>query len=395
MADNRSPLGRLGFLLLGAAVLVSHSLSALAQSSGDPGEIAHSQDDIYVKLASGKYLELERQFAGYLDLYAARKISENELASRFAIFDRSYGLEARFDEWVSAYPKSYSARLARGIYRVSDAWRKRGSKLSSQTTDVQFYDFTEMLKKAASDFQASIGLHSRPVESYRYLIRISMGLGLGAERGFLDEALKLDAEAYYPRHAYLEAITPKWGGSERLMQAFLEECKGSPMSNENKVRIEVQYHSYLAQQASWNKEYMSASKHYLRAYQLQNDAKWLYWSARSALDGGFIELAFLQFDDLVKAHPKYEWGYTRRGLLYENYYKNDEMAFKDYLQAAELGNSWAQNRVGWWYMTGKYVRLDYDKAESYLRRAAAQNDRTAIANLKNLDKLRKATNANK
>jgi TPR repeat protein len=395
MAYYRSSLGVLGFLLLGAAVLVSHHHSAIAQSSEDPGEITASQDDVYVKLVSKKYPELERQFAGYLELYAAGKISEYELASRFAIFNRSDGLEARFDEWVSAYPKSYSARLARGIYRISDAWRKRGSKLASQTTDMQFHEFTELLKKAASDVQASIGLHSRPVASYRYLIQISKGLGLGAERGFLDEALKLDANAYYPRHAYLEAITPKWGGSERLMQAFLEECKRSPMSNENKIRIELDYRAFMAQQASWDKQYMSASEHYLSAYQLRNDAKWLYWSAKTALDGGFTELAFSQFDELVKAHPKYEWGYTRRGFLYENHFKNDEKAFKDYLQAAELGNSWAQNRVGWWYMTGKYAPLDYDKAEFYLRRAAAQNNRTAIANLKNLDKLRKGANARK
>ena len=394
-ADDRSYLGVFRVLFLGAAVLVSHRPVAIAQSSEDPGEVASPNDDAYVGLASRKYPELERQFAGYLDLYAAGKIPEDEVASRFAVFYRSYGLEARFDEWVGAFPKSYSARLARGMYRVSDAWRMRGSNFAGQTTDNQFREFIESMKNAASDLYVSIGMYSRPVESYRYLIQVSLGLGLRTGRGFLDEALKLDPQAYYPRRAYLQSVTPKWGGSAQLMEVFLEECARSPMSEKNKVRIEVELHSYLAQQASWDKECTSATEHYRKAYQLENDAKWLYWSARSALDGGFTELAFSQFDELVRAHPKYEWGYTRRGLLYERNFKNDEKAFEDYLKAAELGNSWAQNRVGWWYMIGKYVPVDYDKAELFLNRAAAQNNKTAIANLRNLGKLRKGAKGDK
>jgi TPR repeat protein len=41
-------------------------------------------------------------------------------------------------------------------------------------------------------------------------------------------------------------------------------------------------------------------------------------------------------------------------------------------------------------MIGNYVAQDFDRAELYLRRAAAQNNETAITNLKNLKRLRKA-----
>ncbi len=388
-ATNNQPLlGVLLRLVLGLAVLVSFPFPALAEPGDEPGEATKANDDVYVKLQSRNYAELEQQFSRHLDSYAAGRISENELASKFAIFSRSYSLESRFDEWVSAYPKSYAARLARAMYGVSDAWRKRGSEFASQTTDRQLRGFVEQLKKAATDLQVSIELYSRPVESYRHLIRISMGLGLGAGRSFLDAALKLDGEAYYPRFDYLNSITPKWGGSVRQMESFIEESRRSPMSDKDKVRLEVEHHSFLAQQAFWDKQYISASEHYLKAYQLLNDAKWLYWSGKSALDGGFKELAFSRFNELIEAHPKYEWGYNQRGLLYEEHLKNDEKAFKDYLVAAGLGNSWAQNRVGWWYMTGKYVAQDYDKAKLYFNRAAAQKNKTAIENLYNLDKLR-------
>ena len=111
------------------------------------------------------------------------------------------------------------------------------------------------------------------------------------------------------------------------------------------------------------------------------------------MDGGFKDLALSRFNELIKAHPKYERGYTQRGFLYETNYKNDEKAFEDYLVAADLGSSWAQNRIGWWYMAGKYVALDYDKAELWLNRAAAQKNQTAIENLRNLEKLRRAGRA--
>ena len=128
-ALNRSYLGVLGFLFLGVAALISQPHSAIAQSSEDPAKFAHFEDDIYRKLVSKQYQELERQFADYLKLYAVDKISESDLASKFETFARHNGLEKQFDEWVNAYPKSYSAILARAIYRISDAQNYFGSNV--------------------------------------------------------------------------------------------------------------------------------------------------------------------------------------------------------------------------------------------------------------------------
>jgi len=193
-AGDKSSFLLLRLLVLGLAALASLPFPALADTDDDPSESAKTNDDTYVRLASKGYRELERQFSPHLDSYAKGTISEVAFASKFAVFYRSYGLESRFDEWVSAYPKSYAARLARGMYLISDAWRKRGSKFSHETTDEQIRSFVEQVKRAASDLQISIGLYSRPVESYRYLIQISMGLGRTG-RGFLDEAL-----GYMMRH---------------------------------------------------------------------------------------------------------------------------------------------------------------------------------------------------
>src|SRR5262245_66223872 len=99
-----------GFRLLdlAAPLLALCCYSAIAQTGEPPDEATAANDEVYVKLSSRKYQELEGQFNRVLDAYAARRISEDELASRFSIFSRSYGLESRFDAWVGAYPKSYA-----------------------------------------------------------------------------------------------------------------------------------------------------------------------------------------------------------------------------------------------------------------------------------------------
>jgi TPR repeat protein len=361
-----------------------------AQEDNEPDRAAVFNDETYVKLVAKSYAELEHRLAVHLTAYASGKIQETELASKFAIFAQAYDLDARFDEWVGAYPRSYAARLARGTYRVSDAWRKRGTKYASETTDKQFKEFRDTIEKAAADLEASIPLYSRPVESYRHLIRVSMGLGLGAERGLLDAALKLDPAAYHPREAYLQSLMPNWGGSVSKMNAFLDECKSSRLNDKDKTRIEGVYYSILAGQAWSEKEYEAASEDYVRAYEASKDPGWLYWSGKAALEAGLKQLAFERFDRLIQAHPQYQWGYTQRGYLYETLLNDNAKAFNDYLTAADMGNSWAQNRIGWWYMIGNYVAQDFDRAELYLRRAAAQNNETAITNLKNLKRLRKA-----
>lgn len=381
------------FLIMGFAVLVSCPFQAIADSSDNLSQKNRVDDDAHVKLVSRDYAGLERQYGRYLDSYVTNKISEEELSLKFAVFSKGSGFESRYDEWVSAYPKSYSARLARGVYRVADAWNKRSTKFANETTDEQFRGFTETLELAASDLQASLELFPKPVESYRQLINASKGLKHDSARSLLDAALKLDPKAYYPRDAYLLTITPKWGGSELLMSKFIKQCKSSSMSDKNKAHIEGMQYYYLAEQAWWRKDYKTSSELYLKAYRFHNNPDWLEWSGRSAVDGGFKDMAFQRFDELIKLHPTYAYGFSYRGFLYETYVKNDEKAFKDYVVASNLGSDWAQNRVGWWYMTGKYVAKDFDKAEAYLRRSADQHNKTAIENLVNLDKLRKRPNS--
>lgn len=343
----------------------------------------------YDMLSSREYAALEQRFRPYLDSYAGDKISAEELAWRFAVFSMMTEVEPRLDEWIRAFPQSYSARLASGIYHVTDAWKKRGELMGNRTSDEQMRGFHESLKRSRADLLASIPLYARPVDSYRYLVRISKGLGLGEERDMLDAALKLDPKAYDIRTEYYDAITPRWGGSEKLMARFLEECKNSQMSARDKKRIEGVHYYDLAQQARLEKDYKAGSDYFYKYYLTDKKPNVLLWSVEVAIDGKLQDLAIARLNELDKEYPTYPFGFEMRAQLYEYHYKNIKKAIQDYLSASDLGASWSQNHMGWYYMKGINVPVDYVKARHYLDLAARQGNETAVANLAALEKLQK------
>ncbi len=332
-------------------------------------------------LSARDYATLEKTFQPWLDSYAHKKIREDELSVRFSVFSRMTDVEAELDGWVKAYPASYSARLARGIYLADEAWRRRGDLRGNRTSGKQFADFHAYLDKSHADLTASIPLYARPVESYRYLIRVAKGQGSDEERQLLDHALALDPAALEPRLEYLDAVTPRWGGSKEAMTALVEEGRRSPMSAENKKHLEAQYYYALAQDARLNKDYRAGSDYFYMGYKATGEENALLFSAEIAIDAEDPKLALTRLNELLKVFPKSSNGYDYRAKVYEYKFDDPELAIPDYVKAADLGSCWSQNHIGWFYMKGIKVPVDYKKARHYLELSARQGNQTAKENL--------------
>jgi len=387
---NNNQTGRLMGAVIAAVLLlwVIHPTPAQAEVQQVSEQDAFGKKT-YDMLDAREYGALEKSFRPFLDSYADNKISAEELAWRFEVFSMMTEIEPRLDEWIQAFPKSYPARLASGIYHVTDAWKKRGKLMGNRTSDEQMKEFRESLNKAQSDLVSSIPLYARPVDSYRYLIRVAKGLGNGNEHDMIDKALKVDPRAYDARTEYMDAIRPRWGGSESQMAKFLEECNKSPMSDKDKKRIEGIYYSDLAEEARFEKNYKAGSDYYYKYYLTNKQPNVLLWSAEVALDGKFQDLAMQRLNELDKVHPTYPFGFELRAQLYEYHYKDIKKAIQDYMAAADLGAGWSQNHMGWYYMKGINVPVDYVKARHYFDLAVKQGNETAAANLDALKKLQK------
>lgn len=387
MFSRKSSCRYIFILITAIASLIAHPQGALAGPADAPTEAEAFYQKAYLQLSTRDYKALEQSYKRFLDLYARNEMTEEELSAKFDTFEKTPGLEPRYDEWIKAFPASYSARLARGIYRAAAAWEKRGNSLAHNTSDSQFRGFEETLDDARSDLLLSLDLYARPVESYRYLIRVSKGLGLDNERDLLDAALKLDSKAWHPRFEYMDSIAPKWGGDEDLMAEFFEESNKSPMSDKHKKIIEGKYFYLLGEQAKFGKDWKTAADNFYKYYLTNKKPANLQMSGQMLFDGDFMDLAFQRFDQLAKDHPDYAYGYELRAFLYEHHFKNIEKAIADYLAAAELGAHWSQNRMGWFYMMGINVPVDYPKARRLLEMAAKQGNNTAKENLAILERL--------
>jgi hypothetical protein len=165
-------------------------------------------------------------------------------------------------------------------------------------------------------------------------------------------------------------------------------------SDKDKKKIEGIYYYHLAQQARLEKNYKAGSDYFYKYFLADKKPNVLLWSAQGAIDGKLQNLAIERLNELNKEYPAYPFGFELRAQLYEYHYKDLKKANLDYLATADLGASWSQNRMGWLYMKGINVPVNYVKAKHYLDLAAKQGNQTAVENLAMLNKLQKRNSEN-
>jgi len=188
-------------------------------------EIAESRS----LLKAGRYAELDQRMNAYQEAYRAGTLDELELLRAFnAFLLADPALAAHFDAWLTSFPGSYAARMARGIYYFKCGVQTRGTRFAAHTTEEQFRGMKLYLEKSRQDFEATLAMDPKPMLSYNFLIRINMEYGRHADaRSTLDAALKLDPIALLARRPYMISLETRWGGSLNEMLDFLEQSRAA------------------------------------------------------------------------------------------------------------------------------------------------------------------------
>jgi TPR repeat protein len=150
------------------------------------------------------------------------------------------------------------------------------------------------------------------------------------------EARRIDLGYYDVAHAYLIALSPKWGGSE----AEIEQCLAD---------LRRDYGRYPALKM------IEAYPAYERGYR--------HFEAKR-YDPAIAELTrALEIDPDLHAAREY------RGLAYQNLGRHDQ-ARDDYRRAAEGGAMYAKYQLGWLYLYGRGVPRDHRQAARWLGEAS-------------------------
>lgn len=366
------------------AVLAVSSSAALAQTRDALPDT--QRQEVLRLLESRNFAGLDKRFSELQRRYETGEMDDWTLLLQYQPFyETSSRIEALLTEWIAQAPKSYPARLARGIYyrKIGDA--KRGSSWISEVPPPAIDALWQYLDLAAKDLQASLPLAKKPIVSIVHLMNVTKHREGGqVNRTWLDEAIRIDRISYGARRRFMYTLRPRWGGSYEEMRAFLKESERASVPSEH-LRI---YESIIYMDQANMLEHAKRDSEALPLYrksltlldgidniERRNSLSAVVYIARRA---NKLEDVAQEIDEVLRLSPRNGKMLGYRGWIKEKQLKLDE-AWRDYLHAAELGDAWAQYKVGGtlYYGSPPRVARDQQQGISWMKRAAAQGNSDA------------------
>jgi len=365
--------------LIVAALLFAASAPVISTSAATP--------DATGLLRNGDFQHLEQYFSGVQSRFREGQASAEELRNAFRAFyptDRS--LAPKYDAWVSKYPNSYVARVARGIYYKKIGYEERGGGYISETSEMQIAKMDDAMKKAISDFGASIKMDPMPFLSYFHMIDITRSYsGIAYTRKMYDQAIRLAPTFVDVRRKYMQALEDKWGGSLEQMTEFLNECKQAALPQSQLNALESMVYENAASELEQGGNHAGSEFAYRKAIELGGtdcDSCLALSLSNILVEENKIAEAIPFLNRYVKDHASDNSTLEWRASLYLRIRKVPE-AVADLTKAADAGEAAAQNQLGVLYMTGVpgFMTPDAEKGVERLRQAAAQGNVEAKHNL--------------
>jgi tetratricopeptide (TPR) repeat protein len=338
-------------------------------------------------LRQGKFQQLDTEYSAVQLRFERGEISGDEARNAFRTFypiDPDLG--QKYDQWVTAFPKSYVAHLARAIYYKKRGGEERGGKYIAETSQNQIDKMNSSFGKAIKDFGDSISMNPKPFLSYLHMLDIGRQyVPATYSRILYDHAVALDPTSIAVRQKYMLTLSTKWGGSLDSMQTFLEECRSAKLPAVQFRQLE----SMVYEDEGWEREndgdHAAAELAYRKAIDLDPP------DCTSCVISSLVTVLIKErkfadslpyLNEYLKAEPGDVWALSNRGLAFFES-GNASGAFDDWSLSANAGDAFSQNRLGALYMTGIPGRLtpDFNLGIEWLKKAAAQGDRDAQRNL--------------
>lgn len=174
----------------------------------------------------GMYDELDRHLAEYQADFEADPKKELWSIDAFEAFDDvDPALTLALDDWVTARPDAWTARMARGAHRVALGWFYRGARTGSKTGLARFEAMNGAFETAREDLERALAAKPKLVAAHRNLIQIGMASRRWNPRDDFDRATAACPTCFQIRATYLHASRPKWGGSHEEMRRVAREAR--------------------------------------------------------------------------------------------------------------------------------------------------------------------------
>ncbi len=371
--------------LRGLTLVCLLAAASLPIASGAKSPAIPTKTETAVLLAGDNFAELEARYGALQQGYKHKELSGERLRDAFRGF---YATDASFAPhyaaWVKAWPTSYIAHLARGIYYKKVGLESRGGGFIAETNEQQLAGMKSAFDVADGEFRESLKLDDKPLLTYLHSIDVRNAAGdHDGVRSLLDQSISIDSKNVIVRQKYMSYLETRWGGSTTEMQAFLNECRQAQLAPADMNILEAM----VFEDSAWVHRYREANvdaavRDYRKAGRLtpfdpdcltcgpyEEAGDTLYKAKR-------IEEALQLYSEALKANPNSIHALYNRGYidLQLNHFKE---AVPDFRSAANLGDVDSQETLGRMYLLGDKIPRDLDKAIVLLAKAADQGDSVA------------------
>jgi tetratricopeptide (TPR) repeat protein len=361
------------------ATLVLTILATFTGFMARASDTAPTHDEIVDLLSHAQYAALDKRLAAVQSDYDHGGIDDVQLREVFrGFYFTTPTLAKNFDEWVQAFPESYVAHLARGIYYKKVGQERRGDKSSSETSADQFAGMTQALERASADLELSMTLDAKPLLSFLHRINIHQLHGAGSNaRVLLDRSIKIDPHNFVVRFAYLTALQTAWGGSTAEMRAFYDESEKAGLTAKQLREMQAMIQEDIA----WTARYVDndpakAARAYGREAELTPDKGCvvcgpLHKEADTWFNANKYAKAIELYSKVLQQHPDTTSALDNRGFS-ELQLNQPQAAFEDFTRSANLGDAYAQTMLAKMYLMSTSIPKDRDKGIEWLQKAAKQ-----------------------
>lgn len=392
--DIRTPRAR--------ASSVARWFIAAALSAGFGIALAQTPDAVTPSavLEQRQFPALEQRLkAIHADAEAGRVNQDNANFQMHSILHASV-LTAPVLQDLSAYVQgrdnAYALSLFMGMFYRRYAGELRGNKLGHQTSATQQAEFAAYLHKAEKALRAAVLLDKRPYLAYAELIPVDMGLGNAELAADYEQALALSPSSFIARDRYMDALSPKWGGSLDKLDEFVARVRAEPIPEALKKRVASQALALEAQQYDFEAQRQRAARTYELAFDTYPYAVNLS-PLRQAVRVSKLERAYAEAVRLcgkgLDIAPKDVALLNQRAYLYETQLDQPALAAKDYEAASDRNDLLATRRLGLLYLRGKGVARNPELAQRLLTKAATGGDKSAAAVLWSISQQRSGSPA--
>ncbi len=234
-----------------------------------------------------------------------RKAVQNEgfLQSAYAIFNPDNVSVNDLDLWV-AQTQSYMAYAARGAYKTTAGYWKRGGKNINETPQDKIDKMQRLHEEAAIDLEVAISKNPEFMPAYEELIKIARASTMTfTARQILERAESHDNRTFSVRYEYMMSLLPKWGGTYEEMSKYAQQAIKYVNLNPLLWTLQGEVSADVADDLWREGNYQSAVESYTAALKFGDRTRWLKQRATCYSKLGQMDLASADANKVLYYSP--------------------------------------------------------------------------------------------